>query len=107
MPDGHYVKVYFKLKDFFDIDWSREQYDHIVGRCFQLIPPELIKKVVRSLRLAKKKAEHSLSMDTLQNKYILELEGRKINLLCTRKRLLQVYLIRQKFIRLRNMRLQF
>ena len=44
-----------KLEDFFDIDWSRKQYDNVVGICFQFIPPDLIEEVFMGLRLATKK----------------------------------------------------
>ena len=55
LADSHGVKVYFKLEDFFDIDWSKEQYDNIVGICFQFIPPELIEEVFKGFRSATKK----------------------------------------------------
>ncbi|MDG1011075.1 MAG: class I SAM-dependent methyltransferase [Amylibacter sp.] len=55
LADSHCVKVHFKLENFFDIDWSRKQYDNIVGICFQFIPPELMGEVFKGLRLATKK----------------------------------------------------
>ena len=54
LADSHNVKVHFKLEDFFDIDWSRKQYDNIVGICFQFIPPELIEEVFKEFRSATK-----------------------------------------------------
>tara|TARA_B100001989_G_scaffold72899_1_gene49799 strand:- start:160 stop:753 length:594 start_codon:yes stop_codon:yes gene_type:complete len=49
------VKVNFKLENFFDIDWSKKQYDNIIGICFQFIPPELIEEAFMGLRSATKK----------------------------------------------------
>ena len=39
LADSQNVKVNFKLENFFDIDWSKKQYDNIIGICFQFIPP--------------------------------------------------------------------
>lgn len=55
LADIHGVKVNFKLETFFDIDWSKKQYDNIIGICFQFIPPELIEEVFMGLRSATKK----------------------------------------------------
>ena len=55
LADIHDVKVNFKLEDFFDIDWSKKQYDNIIGICFQFIPPELIEEAFMGLRSATKK----------------------------------------------------
>ena len=55
LADIHDVKVNFKLENFFDIDWSKKQYDNIIGICFQFIPPELIEEAFMGLRSATKK----------------------------------------------------
>ena len=55
LADSHNVKVHFKLENFFDIDWSKKQYDNIIGICFQFIPPELIEEIFMGLRSATKK----------------------------------------------------
>ena len=55
LADSHDVEVHFKLEDFFDIDWSRKQYDNVVGICFQFIPPDLLEEVFMGLRSATKK----------------------------------------------------
>ena len=39
LADSQNVKVNFRLENFFDIDWSKKQYDNIIGICFQFIPP--------------------------------------------------------------------
>ena len=44
LADSQNVKVNFRLENFFDIDWSKKQYDNIIGICFQFIPPELIEE---------------------------------------------------------------
>jgi len=49
------VEVNYQVEDFFDIDWSAEQYDNIVGIFFQFIPPDKIKQVLTALRTAIKK----------------------------------------------------
>ena len=49
------VAVDYQVEDFFDIDWSAEQYDNIVGIFFQFIPPDKIKQVLTALRTAIKK----------------------------------------------------
>ena len=54
LAERHEVKVNFELEDFFSIDWSRKQYDNIVGICFQFIPAELIEEVFMGLRSATK-----------------------------------------------------
>ena len=46
------VEVNYQVEDFFDIDWSAEQYDNIVGIFFQFIPPDKIKQVLTALRTA-------------------------------------------------------
>jgi len=51
------VKVNYKIEDFFDIDWLEKQYDNVVGICFQFVPSEVIKEVLRGLRAATKKGE--------------------------------------------------
>ena len=55
LADNQDVEIHFKLEDFFDVDWSRKQYDNIIGICFQFIPPELIEEVFKGFRLATKK----------------------------------------------------
>ena len=55
LADSQNVKVNFRLENFFDIDWSKKQYDNIVGICFQFIPPELIEEAFMGLRSATKK----------------------------------------------------
>ena len=55
LADSQNVKVNFKLENFFDIDWSKKQYDNIIGICFQFIPPELIEEAFMGLRSATKK----------------------------------------------------
>ena len=55
LADSQNVKVNFKLENFFDIDWSKKQYDNIIGICFQFIPPELIGEAFMGLRSATKK----------------------------------------------------
>lgn len=49
------VEVNYQVEDFFDIDWSAQQYDNIVGIFFQFIPPDKIKQVLTALRTAIKK----------------------------------------------------
>ena len=49
------VEVDYQVEDFFDIDWSAQQYDNIVGIFFQFIPPDKIKQVLTALRTAVKK----------------------------------------------------
>lgn len=49
------VEVNYQVENFFDIDWSAEQYDNIVGIFFQFIPPDKIKQVLTALRTAIKK----------------------------------------------------
>ena len=49
------VEVNYQVENFFDIDWSTEQYDNIVGIFFQFIPPDKIKQVLTALRTAIKK----------------------------------------------------
>ena len=49
------VEVNYQVEDFFDIDWSAQQYDNIVGIFFQFIPPDKIKQVLMALRTAIKK----------------------------------------------------
>ena len=49
------VEVNYKLEDFFDINWSRKQYDNVIGICFQFVPPEKINEVLMGLRTATKK----------------------------------------------------
>ena len=46
------VEVNYQVEDFFDIDWSAQQYDNIVGIFFQFIPPDKIKQVLTALRTA-------------------------------------------------------
>ena len=55
LADSQNVKVNFRLENFFDIDWSKKQYDNIIGICFQFIPPELIEEAFMGLRSATKK----------------------------------------------------
>ena len=55
LADSQNVKVNFRLENFFDIDWSKKQYDNIIGICFQFIPPELIEEAFIGLRSATKK----------------------------------------------------
>ena len=55
LADSQNVKVNFKLENFFDIDWSKKQYDNIIGICFQFIPPELIEEAFMGLRSGTKK----------------------------------------------------
>ena len=55
LADSQNVKVNFRLQNFFDIDWSKKQYDNIIGICFQFIPPELIEEAFMGLRSATKK----------------------------------------------------
>ena len=55
LADSQNVKVNFRLENFFDIDWSKKQYDNIIGICLQFIPPELIEEAFMGLRSATKK----------------------------------------------------
>ena len=55
LADSQNVKVNFKLENFFDIDWSKKQYDNIIGICFQFISPELIEEAFMGLRSGTKK----------------------------------------------------
>ena len=55
LAESQNVKVNYKIEDFFDIDWSEKQYDNVVGICFQFVPSEMIKEVLRGLRAATKK----------------------------------------------------
>ena len=49
------VEVNYQVADFFDIDWSTQQYDNIVGIFFQFVPPDKIKHVLMNLRSATNK----------------------------------------------------
>ena len=49
------VQVNYRIEDFYDIDWSEKQYENVVGICFQFVPAERIREVLRGLRAATKK----------------------------------------------------
>ena len=38
LADSHNVKVHFKLENFFDIDWSKKQYDNTVSYTHLTLP---------------------------------------------------------------------
>ena len=49
------VKINYRVKDFFDIDWSETQYDNVVGICFQFATKEKINEALFGLKAATRK----------------------------------------------------
>ena len=55
LAESQNVQVNYKIEDFFNIDWSEKQYDNVIGIYFQFVPAEMIREVLRGLRVATKK----------------------------------------------------